>query len=296
MLKILISLLSLVMTAGLAVPKYYADYANAKGIDPDKFYAVLLAESGVQNAFGHDLPWPWSVTIDGHYYQFKNRRDLFQYLKKQNATAKITYGLAGQPIKQLSTAQLWQSTGILANLNYAAKKLQRFDCSSLAKCVALYRSNKTITSPIDAGVKASAVATIPQSNPTLNRIIAKVSAETGVEEALLHAIISRESAYKVKAKSHAGAMGLMQLMPDTAKYLGLKPEQYYSPYHNVLGGAYYIKEQLQNFNGNLDLALAAYNAGPGAVRKYNGIPPYKETKQYVPAVKGYYRYYKKRLG
>lgn len=109
--------------------------------------------------------------------------------------------------------------------------------------------------------------------------ILQAALANGVESALIRAIIHAESAYQVDAVSPKGAQGLMQLMPQTAKMLEVSDP--FNPANNIDGGARYLSELLQQFNGDITLAAAAYNAGPGAVTKYGGVPPYEETREYV---------------
>ena len=112
--------------------------------------------------------------------------------------------------------------------------------------------------------------------------IAAAAAEFGVDSALLHAVIHAESAFNPMALSNKGAQGLMQLMPGTANDMGVADA--FDASQNIRGGARYLSMLLQSFNGDARLATAAYNAGPGAVQKYRGIPPYDETQVYVQRV------------
>lgn len=109
----------------------------------------------------------------------------------------------------------------------------------------------------------------------------------GVDSKFIKCIIQQESGFKPNATSWCGAMGMMQLMPGTAKSLGVKNA--YDPKENIMGGVKYIKQQLDRFGGDREKALAAYNAGPGAVQKFGGIPPYRETQKYVKNIMGMYR-------
>jgi soluble lytic murein transglycosylase-like protein len=114
--------------------------------------------------------------------------------------------------------------------------------------------------------------------------------ETAIEPALIHAVIATESKHNARAKSNKGALGLMQLMPATARRFNVKDRN--DPKQNILAGSKYLRELLNLYQGDLKLTLAAYNAGPGAVQKYsNQIPPYKETMRYVPKVLKYYKKY-----
>jgi hypothetical protein len=123
-----------------------------------------------------------------------------------------------------------------------------------------------------------------------NSQVMAASQETQVEPALIHAVISVESAYNPSARSHAGAVGLMQLMPQTAKRYGVTDRL--DPAQNIKGGARYLRDLKAMFNDNLHLVLAAYNAGEEAVMKYGRkIPPYRETQNYVPKVLHHYQRY-----
>ena len=120
----------------------------------------------------------------------------------------------------------------------------------------------------------------------LDAIFDEASSKYGVDAKFLKAIAKCESDFSTECTSHSGAMGIMQLMPQTAASLGVTNA--YDPYQNIMGGARYISEKLAQYNGDKSLALAAYNAGSGNVAKYGGIPPFKETQNYVAKVMAYY--------
>ncbi len=130
----------------------------------------------------------------------------------------------------------------------------------------------------------------PVAPAAIEQLVDQNAATWQVDPALIKAVIANESAFDANATSRAGAMGLMQLMPGTASELGVGNA--YDPAQNVAGGTRYLKGLLQRFNGDLRLAIAAYNAGPEAVEKYGGIPPYAETQSYVTSVLGSYARYR----
>jgi soluble lytic murein transglycosylase-like protein len=132
---------------------------------------------------------------------------------------------------------------------------------------------------------------IPADVPTsgdheLDLIIFRAGERHGVDPRFIHAVIWQESKYKVRARSHVGAQGLMQLMPPTAKRFGCVDP--HDPADNIEAGTKYLRWLLKRFKGNVSLALAGYNAGEGAVDKYDGVPPYNETQNYVRIITGRY--------
>ncbi|MFQ3548311.1 MAG: lytic transglycosylase domain-containing protein [Armatimonadota bacterium] len=136
-------------------------------------------------------------------------------------------------------------------------------------------------------VKAKASSLLAESGQrqaAFNNIIEYAADKYGVEPSLVKAVIKAESGFNPNARSAAGAQGLMQLMPATARSLGVTDS--FDPIQNIEGGVKYLKKQLDTF-GDVRLALAAYNAGPNAVVRHGGIPPYRETQNYVQKVLSY---------
>ncbi len=122
-------------------------------------------------------------------------------------------------------------------------------------------------------------------------VISEAAARNGLSSSLLKAVIHVESYFNPRAVSKKGALGLMQIMPENLDKLNINDP--FDPWENIMGGAFYFKTMLERFSGQVDLALAAYNAGPTAVEKYNDIPPYPETRRYVRKVMRAFRIYRK---
>ena len=122
-------------------------------------------------------------------------------------------------------------------------------------------------------------------------VIAEAAKRNNLSSSLIKALIHVESYFNPRAVSKKGAMGLMQIMPENLALLNIRDP--FDPWENIMGGAAYLKDMLKRFGGDLPMALAAYNAGPQAVEKYNDIPPYPETQSYVQKVMRFFRLYKK---
>jgi soluble lytic murein transglycosylase-like protein len=140
------------------------------------------------------------------------------------------------------------------------------------------------TGPSNAATATTASASDPAAAPYIP-MIEQAAARNGVDPALLYGLIEQESGFDPRSRSSAGAQGLTQLMPGTAASLGVSEPL--DPAQSIEGGARYLGEMLHRFGGDPEKALAAYNAGPGAVQSYGGVPPYAETQQYVEKVLGY---------
>jgi len=170
-----------------------------------------------------------------------------------------------------------------ANPNYTLMQIRRTNirASEFPKVTVHFTRPKIITR--DKGIDQL------ENNSVFDSAIDAIASKHGVDAKLVKAVVRVESDFQPRAVSPKGARGLMQLMPGTAKRYGVVNS--FDPVDNLVGGVRYLKDLLDMFDNNLTLALAAYNAGEGAVQKYNVVPPYKETRQYVQKVIHYHRLY-----
>mgnify|MGYP003531169271 FL=1 len=193
-----------------------------------------------------------------------------------NASTSSTSSSATTLLNALSSssASTYMPPSLYTVLSEQASKTKTTAAAKTTEAAPSYKGSVVFTGQLEGANKYSA-------------IIEKAAKEYDLDPKLIAAIMKQESNFSSSVKSYAGATGLMQLMPGTAKYVGVKNSL--DPEQNIMGGAKYLRMMLDQFGGDVTTALAAYNAGPGNVKKYGGVPPFKETQNYVVKVNNYYK-------
>jgi len=176
----------------------------------------------------------------------------------------------------------------ISGLDIALKRINTIERNFQAMAGELKKPDKEFQSILDASMSSASGDTA--SRGEINDLIEVYSQKNGLDADFVKAVVKQESGFNPKATSHCGAAGLMQLMPGTARGLGVTNP--YDAEQNVRGGTKMLSNLLKTYGGNKELALAAYNAGGGAVKKYGGIPPYAETQRYVKSVLSMYGKFK----
>ena len=205
------------------------------------------------------------------------------FLQNMNQIQSFQGGLRPNNLQQPSFIQSMFSSFLQDQMNRLqlestpVRNMDLFLDPTLKQRFALLQAN---TSSIH--VDQTGTSPLPARESRFQPFIESAAKKYNLDPKLIHSVIKHESNFNPNAKSHAGATGLMQLMPGTARMLNV--QNMFDPQQNIDGGAKYLRQMMDRYNDDVRLALAAYNAGPGNVDRYGGIPPFKETQAYVPRV------------
>lgn len=225
--------------------------------------------------------------------------DMYKYLTKDGKTILTGKRLKGSGNKLLKVYRIKKTAAYKSSFKLQGTKSNKFKSKKIKskKYRSKNKKSRSSRNPVnmvkangrDSGVIVGCNSSIHLSRQArlYRNTISIYSRIYDVDPELIHAIVRQESCFNEGAHSRVGAIGLMQLMPQTA--LGLRINDPWNPEHNIQGGIKYIAKMLKRFDGKPKLAIAAYNAGPGNVRKYRGIPPFKETRNYVKKVYAEYK-------
>jgi len=209
-------------------------------------------------------------------------------------SAKLSSLLGGVSSASSMMNQLSSLNGLSENMQNSAYQSLLYNGSNavyIPDSVQAALANAQSSTKLDSYVSDNVIGSTAYANALAGAnqyasIIEKAAATYNVPEKLIAAVIKQESNFNPTVVSHAGAQGLMQLMPKTAQYLGVTNA--FDPEQNIMAGAKYLRQMLDKFDNDPSLALAAYNAGASRVTKYGGVPPFKETQNYVNKVMNYY--------
>jgi len=225
--------------------------------------------------------WLWSATATSELFTYLDAHGTRVYTD-QRPTGGVTYRRVGIPNSASSTNRSGGQIFVYqmpSGERLVTNQRQRDEAMTL---IATYgRPTASVRCRLSAG------EVMPVGSAPFDSIIVREASSRNLDPLLVKSVIWVESCFDQYAVSRVGAHGLMQLMPGTAAELGVTDR--FDPAQNIRGGVTYLAQMLERFDRNLDLALAAYNAGPGAVERYNGIPPFAETRNYVERVNAHYR-------
>jgi soluble lytic murein transglycosylase-like protein len=297
----LVAAAPLAFAAQQPIPAAYAEVATAAGMPAEAVYALAVTGSGTRLSDGCTRPWPWTLSVDGRTERYPSRAEAHAALSKalaQGAT-KIRIGLLQldwQRHKQYLGAA-WTALDPYRNLQIGAALLKtRYRDKGWKDALTRYAGSRkarvgaVLDKLLDAktdlckpGYEPDAAPVIPESEwGTVAQWVNAIAPRYGVDPQLVLAVIRQESGFNPKAHSHKQAQGLMQLIPATAARFGV--DNPWNPRENIRGGVAYLNWLLRRYHGDVALALAGYNAGENAVDQYGGIPPYRETRNYVQRI------------
>lgn len=295
MLRILLTVIVLTYSvsanaaSGTPVPRYFNEVAHLTPTQSRQLFALALYNSR-QRVGSYWIAWPWTVYPSNHHgkaVRLRNQLELIRYLHAAPETPFGLYALTRDDFVKhgYDRSDLLLLTQPQTQLNVVAK---HFDGANNQWLLAI-AEQFNIAKPKPKRNR-QLQKRLPVSR-NLDDLITLNAKRYGVPKALIKAVIRAESAFNPKAVSSAGARGLMQVMPGTAREMGVNPDRLFEPAVAIDAGTRYLAQQLKTFR-SIKLAAAAYNAGPGAVRKYgNQVPPYRETQTYVRRVTRFHRHY-----